>query len=699
MLARPAWRGQPAGVDPLEQTSPGQRVTQFVLGRVAPGRGGGFPPGSSRRRGRPGSTSPTTRRSSSPDMRCSSHAVERHRAACRAGSERARWPASTSRRRSGRRRRRRRPGARSRSTPSSAQGPCSPYEARSPRTRSAGAALGTASGSSGSTIGGSVARMSNTRAALRRTRCSDCVAAGSSETISNAASGMRATTASTTPSSAPRVTGADPHQQRRPHGEAREQCRQPLADAGRSRAGGGDARQARLVCRRLLKLRVERSEGDQLGGALEEVDHGGGQLSPGRRLSGFRALGQPAGQPWHRRGRQRQGGASRIRPAAGRIHHTSETITAPTISAMANGGITRSRTSCSESTSCTRRARRSPLRKAGRPAGARRLEPLVGAHPQIGEGAECGVVADEALAVAEQGARQGEEVDTDDGQGQGRLGGSLRRARDQPGGRGDQADPCADSSGAQQGGERQPRGSRARELHGGPQRRARPAGGVGRDDPIARRAHVAPTACGPSSTTRSAMLTSAGRWATITAVRPCTSRRSAVEHLLLGGPVEIGRRLVEEQERRVAQERASERDALALADRQSGAALAEHRVQPLGPGRDDRGQSEPVAPPARPQRRWRRGARGGCCRRSSRRTGAGAGAPMRSARARPRGRGWPDRPRPRAPSPPSRQESRAAPRAASTCRIRSGPVRASTSPGSMVSEIPSDRRRERARDR
>ncbi len=59
-------------------------------------------------------------------------------------------------------------------------------------------------------------------------------------------------------------------------------------------------------------------------------------------------------------------------------------------------------------------------------------------------------------------------------------------------------------------------------------------------------------------------------------------RREALhcfEHLLLGLSVEVGGRLVEQQQRRVAQERAGQRDALALAGRQPGAALAEDGVQ------------------------------------------------------------------------------------------------------------------------
>ena len=63
---------------------------------------------------------------------------------------------------------------------------------------------------------------------------------------------------------------------------------------------------------------------------------------------------------------------SRISPAAGSSHQVRATVAVPTTAAMANGGMTRSMRSWRASTSWTSRDRRSPRRKAGRPAGARR---------------------------------------------------------------------------------------------------------------------------------------------------------------------------------------------------------------------------------------------------------------------------------------------------------------------------------------
>ena len=124
---------------------------------------------------------------------------------------------------------------------------------------------------------------------------------------------------------------------------------------------------------------------------------------------------------------------------------------------------------------------------------------------------------------------------------------------------------------------------------------------------------------------------------------------------------------------RVTDERPRERDALALADRQPGAAIAEHRVEPLGPRAD-------ALPPALPLRTAcsictgvasRR--RGGCCPRSKPRTGAGAAASMRRARATRRGPAQRTPRRRRLRCPRRARSTPAARRAASTCHTRSDP--------------------------
>jgi hypothetical protein len=89
-------------------------------------------------------------------------------------------------------------------------------------------------------------------------------------------------------------------------------------------------------------------------------------------------------------------------------------------------------------------------------------------------------------------------------------------------------------------------------------------------------------------------------------------------HRLLVHRVEMRGRLVEDQDRRVLQEGARDRDALALAAAQTGAALADRRVEAVGQGwrrarsarRADRRLQ--LLPPRR------RGGRSGCWRAACR---------------------------------------------------------------------------------
>ena len=85
----------------------------------------------------------------------------------------------------------------------------------------------------------------------------------------------------------------------------------------------------------------------------------------------------------------------------------------------------------------------------------------------------------------------------------------------------------------------------------------------------------------PSSKTtiRSARFTVASRWATMIVVRPLASALDRLLHRALAFGVERARRLVEQQHRRVAQDRPGDGDALALAARQHHPALADSRCR------------------------------------------------------------------------------------------------------------------------
>ena len=117
-----------------------------------------------------------------------------------------------------------------------------------------------------------------------------------------------------------------------------------------------------------------------------------------------------------------------------------------------------------------------------------------------------------------------------------------------------------------------------------PSAAASAARGRGASARASRRPRVAvtpPTCAGtataaPASrrTMRSACATTSGRWAMSSMVRPAPSRGDGAAHVLDAGGIEIGRRLVEDDERRIAQEGARQPDPPALARRQRPPAVA-----------------------------------------------------------------------------------------------------------------------------
>ncbi len=179
-----------------------------------------------------------------------------------------------------------------------------------------------------------------------------------------------------------------------------------------------------------------------------------------------------------------------------------------------------------------------------------------------------GVVAGQPLGVAEDAAAGRERPHPDDGQrqrGQRRL---LGGAGEQPGGGAHQRQRRP----ARWRPTRTPRraaGPRAAtEQAGQPPHHQLTSAASGTGD--ARRAH--------DVTTRSASSTMAGRCATTSTVRPGHQPRGRLDDGRLAAGVEPGRRLVQQQQRGVAQERAGQCDALALPRGQPGAALAQRRL-------------------------------------------------------------------------------------------------------------------------
>ena len=118
------------------------------------------------------------------------------------------------------------------------------------------------------------------------------------------------------------------------------------------------------------------------------------------------------------------------------------------------------------------------------------------------------------------------------------------------------------------------------------------------------------------------------------AVRPRARVAQVREDARLGAGVDRRQRVVEQQQRRLGQQRARDRHALTLAAGQRDAALAHARVVAVGESastsRVQVGHARDALDLARASRRR---ARARCCRRWSRRTGTAPAAPRRAPRA------------------------------------------------------------------
>ena len=139
----------------------------------------------------------------------------------------------------------------------------------------------------------------------------------------------------------------------------------------------------------------------------------------------------------------------------------------------------------------------------------------------------------------------------------------------------------------------------------------------------------------------------------------------------LGAHVDVRRRLVEDQDPRLGEQRPREGDDLALAGRERDRRARRPRSRARrAAGRRTR-RRRPRSPPRRSRRRSRRAGRRRCCRGSCPRTGSPPGARSRAGCAAPARAGRAGRARRRAPCPAAghRSARRASP--ASTCRRRS----------------------------
>ena len=339
--------------------------------------------------------------------------------------------------------------------------------------------------------------------------------------------------------------------------------------------------------------------------------------------------------------------------------------------------------------SWTIRASRSPLRNAGRPAGASASSRCVGAHRSSASARNATSWATSRCAVAEQAAARARRT-------------ARRRSRS----------PARTPAGAaKRGRSATPRWRSARSRH---RPRRRRAGVASASRPAAGARQLAASARSGASDRRSSTVWAAGP-AIVAIRRPPPSRRarppgrrapsapaggrpgapcvrapacrSAASTSSSVAPSRLAVGSSSSSSGRVAQERPRERDALALADRQPGAAIAEQRVQALGPrrttsvrpaARDRRARSRSIVASGRPRRMLsaiEAENRCGRCGIHETLRAPGVGIQLGSSAS------------PTVTDPASgASRSRAARRAGSTSPHPLGPVTATTSPGSIVSE-------------
>ena len=181
----------------------------------------------------------------------------------------------------------------------------------------------------------------------------------------------------------------------------------------------------------------------------------------------------------------------------------------------------------------------------------------------------------EPLEVPRQGTREREESDDDDDRRQRQDRRLLCGPRDQVAGGRDERDAESDRESAE----------RERECDTST-RQLREREETGHERHAASRAGT--TSRPPSSRTiRSASAASSGRCATSTTVRPRRRRSIASATTLRALGVEVRRRLVENHERRVAEERTGEREPASLSGRELAPTVPDDRLEAAGKPRDE----------------------------------------------------------------------------------------------------------------
>ena len=622
-VARPSGRpaSQPAESDPVEDRGAARRRWR----RAA--RSAGSRPGWCRRGGRSARPARRRVRTSSPASRSSGTPSRDDRPGV-GGQEAhaARRPGSTCRRRSGPTTATRRPGG-EREVDAPQRGAAAPGSGPDvAQARGRGGRRAAAAGLSGSATGGGASIDLEDAAGGRATRWRAWVAAGQRRRPARmrpagpgrGRPGQRAVEAT-------RRDGARPRAVRQP---------QQASPASRVVRAEADARRRRPPPRRwraaspsAASIRVQlaggRPEDDQLGRPFDEVDDAGGELAPRGRPAATRARGPGVRSATGTAVAEKRGPRARTSPAAGQHPpHDARRSTAPTSDGHGEGRDDPEHQVLERVDVVDHPGHQVAAAERGQAGRRQPLEALVDADPQVGEQPERRIVTDQPLAVAEEAARQPEELHADDGQrrarprtGAGRPGRSARPPC--PSGRSTAPMAPAPSSEASSQAAGRATAGDARAVPARSPARGRslmppPRAARELDDPVGQRQQG--RAGGPRSGPSGPRPGGGPRRA-----RPPRSRPSRLA---------VGSSSRSSGASRT-KARASD-DALALAGRQAGAALAEQgRRRPRGAGAP-LGRARPRRARPRPRRRWRRDGPDGRCRRPSGRRGGGAGAPRRS---------------------------------------------------------------------
>ena len=228
-------------------------------------------------------------------------------------------------------------------------------------------------------------------------------------------------------------------------------------------------------------------------------------------------------------------------------------------------------------------------------SGRERLDRAVEPRPQPGEDPERRPVGGVPLEVAQDRPRDREDPDRRDREGDRGDVRDDRRLRDEVGRDGHEPDARRDRGGAEERADHDPPPVARHETELAPERAHDPPSASISTSLRYGPARTRSSAGGPASiarppartTTVSARAASRSRWEMTRTVRRRASRSTARGDRTLAHRVEMGRHLVEDHERGVAQERPRERDPLLLAAGEPGAVLAQRRRVAEGQGTDE----------------------------------------------------------------------------------------------------------------